>query len=696
MPHLLYEIGTEELPAGYLRPALDQLRRTAAKELAEADLAHGEALVTGTPRRLALFIRDLAESQPDSDEEVMGPPAKAAFDADGNPTRAAEGFARKQGAEVSSILRKDTPRGEYCVVRRRRTGRAAAELLAEILPRLTRQIAFPKSMLWPGADKPFARPIRSLLALFGSEVIAFSVCGVHTGRTVEAHAILDNERLTVESADYEAYRELLRQHHVVVDMAEREKDIRQSINKALAQFGGTLCEEELLAEVANLVQYPSVAVGSFDREFLEVPAAVIEAAMMEHQRYFPVRNGSGALQPNFIVVSDRGPEPSDLIRIGNEQVLKARLADARFFYQVDRKKPLAERVDALQRVQFLKGLGAYRDKCNRLVQLVSHVAAALGLEAEATAHAERAALLCKADLITDMVGEFPKLQGEVGRIYAINDGEPEAVGRAILEHYLPKSADGALPQTSAGCALSLAEKLDNLISCFAMGLIPTGSADPYALRRQSQAVLRLIDNSGAHLKLSALLQAAQALLPQPQREATGAAPRLLEFIRDRLFQMSLDLGAQHDLINAALAAGWEDVVDFHMRLRALRQLSAAACWPALVSAVERTFNISKDAPEGATPEPGLYAEELEKELGALYQEHRAQIELLQADRKYEEASRRFAEVFAGPLHIFFDNVFVNVDDEAVRNNRIALLRAINRLYSERIADLSQIVTGVEK
>ena len=295
-----------------------------------------------------------------------------------------------------------------------------------------------------------------------------------------------------------------------------------------------------------------------------------------------------------------------------------------------------------------------------------------------------------------MVGEFPKLQGEVGRIYALRDGEPAEVAEAIFEHYLPRSANGDLPATPAGRALSLAEKFDNLTSCFALGLIPTGSADPYALRRQAQAALRILEECGQHLDISSLISSALELLPDPQCNSGEAIPRLLEFLRDRLFQISLERAAPHDLINAVLASGFEDVVDFWLRLNALRKLSEKSGWQELVIAVERTYNISKNAVQGGSVDPALFDEPLEKELWSLVQVNQLEIENLESERKYVEASRKYAEVFARPLHQFFEDVFVNVDNEKIRNNRLQLLRHINRLYSERIADLSQIVTGVHK
>jgi glycyl-tRNA synthetase beta chain len=704
MADLLYEIGAEEIPAGYIAPALEQLARALGRELDSARLSHGAIRTAGTPRRLVVAASNVAERQADSEAEALGPSVKAAFDAQGNPTKAAEGFARSQGIAVSEILRKETPRGIYCSARKRVKGRSAAEILAETLPKITLEISFPKSMVWlsgpfgkaQGRERSFARPVRSLLALLGTQVVPFTLFEVASGRTTEGHPILCPGRIELRDADFESYKKLLRDHLVVVDIAERKAAIRGDVEKALRRFGGPLCEENLLDEVTNLVQWPSVAVCDFDPAFLQVPAPAVEAAMMEHQRYFPVRDAAGALLPHFLVVSDRGPEHEALIRAGNERVLRARLADAQFFDAQDRKVRLADRVEALKGVAFLKGLGNYFDKTQRLERLTKIVAEHLGLNDRDAVFAVRAARLCKADLLTEMVGEFPALQGEVGRICALRDGEPPEVADAIAGHYLPRSADGPLPESPAGRALSVAEKLDNLASCFAAGLIPSGSADPYALRRQSQGILRIVEASQRHFEISTLIRDALKGLPDPHCRAEAAAPKAMEFLKDRLFQMALDRGAPHDLIHAALAPGFEDICDFRLRLDALRSLSAEPCWPGLVTAVERTYNISKALAENVEVAPALFSEPLEKELWSRFETHRAEIERLQAGREYAEAGRRYAELFADPLHEFFEKVFVNVEEADVRANRLMLLRRINRLFSAKFADLSQIVTGVRK
>ncbi len=697
MPDLLYEIGAEEIPAGYIAPALEQLAASAARELGEARLTHGAIRTAATPRRLTLHVAGVADRQPDAEEDALGPSVKAAFDAQGAPTKAALGFARAQGVEPAQLLRKMTPRGEYCYVRKRLQGRPAAEVLAEILPRITLAIGFPKSMVWLPERKPFARPVRSLLALLGDAVIPFTLFGVVSGRRTEGHPILSPGPIEIPRADLTAYREALRARCVIVDGVERKALIRREIESACAGLGRVPDDvfERLLDEVTNLVQYPSVTRCAFHAEFLDVPDMVTKAAMTEHQRYFPIEGPDGRLRAHFLVVSDRGPEQAGLIRHGNEKVLHARLSDAQFFDRKDRDLNLSGHIEGLRGVAFLKGLGSYYDKTQRLAALVDALAEALGADAGTAATARQAAALCKADLLTEIVGEFPALQGEISRVYAAREGHPEAVGTAIAEHYMPRAADGALPASPAGTLLSLAEKLDNMIGCFALGLLPSGSQDPYALRRQSQAALRIIERTGRRVALKPLLRRAQALLPKPHCDAPEAVDRLADFLRDRLFQTALDRGAPHDLARAALGAGHDDICDFLARLDALRGLSQDAGWPELVAAVERTGNISRGAPEGGAIDPALFAEPLERDLGERLARRGREIEDLETQGRYAEASRLYAQVFGPTLHEFFSKVFVNVDDAPVRANRLRLLREINRLYTARIADLSQIVTGTQ-
>ena len=693
MPDLLLEVGTEELPASYIRPALTQMARAVCSTLEDARLVCGRPRTAGTPRRLAVWLPDIPARQADVEVELTGPPAKVAFDNSGRPTRAAMGFARAHGLTVDDVVRVQTPKGEYCAVRKSESGRAAADILADMIPRVLEGVGFPKSMRWPEAAPAFGRPIRWLVALLGEEVVPCDSFGVSSGRVTEGHPFLAPGELTIASADWEAYKERLRQARVVVDMDERRAEIRAQIDAALAEFGGKMQEEWLLEEVVGLVQCPQVLVGRFAEEFLAVPSAAVVSAMTEHQRYFPVRDAGGSLCPSFLVVSDRGDIGVETIRRGNERVLHARLSDARFFYEQDRARCLADYVPATEGRVFLKGLGNYRDKTQRLALLVKSVCEALGYDETVGAVAARAALLCKADLVTAMVGEFAKLQGVMGGIYADEDQEPAGVGTAVAEHYLPRAAEDGLPGTDAGRALSLAEKLDNLCGCFSLGLVPSGSQDPYALRRQSQAILRMAEESGRFFGLGELVRSALDLLPAQADKSAETHAKALGFLRDRLQQLALDRSVPHDLVQAALAVDAERVTDFWLRLNALSALSAEPVWTGLVAVVERTHNISREAPDGEV-NADLFSQDEERALWETYGAQRDVILGLQAERKYADAARRYAGAFSQPVHRFFESVFVNVDDSALRVNRLRLVKAVHLLFAEKVADLSLITTGI--
>ncbi len=765
MSSLLFEIGTEEIPAGYIRPALRSMEEHFREALSEKRLSATNVITTATPRRLTLFAEGLPEAQSDVETLVQGPPARIAFDANGKPTKAAIGFAAAQGAKVADVQLRETERGSYCCVVKREKGRPVAEVLPEILTDVARSIPFPKSMRWQKSPERFARPVRNVVAMLDDKCLPLRIFGLHAVRETPGHPFLAPAPVSLERADYHEYCARLKQAFVLVDMKDREKAIRDmlvekfeavvSANDRLttrkiqnpksnlsaaaeiqnAPSGdeglpdeivtGSLFDPELLAEVVMLVEWPSLVMGSFDEAFLSVPAPVLKAAMMEHQRYFPIPNAAGDLQPRFLTIANRTGDPSDAIREGNERVLSARLSDAKYFWEADARLTLAQRVESLSQIQFLAGLGTYKDKAHRLVQLVNWIAQKSGLKPDVKAHAERAALLCKSDLLTEMVGEFPSLQGTVGCLYARRESEPEAVAQAIGEHYQPKGAGDDLPASPAGKLVALAEKMDNLAGGFAIGLAPTGSQDPYALRRQAQAAIRLTEQL-PDLRLDEMADKALALIASDncrnaKDESTKSEIRnpkqiqnptcppgrkskiqneearavLVEFLKDRLYQLCLDRGAPHDIARAAMASGWANVGDLFERLRVLQALSARPEWQDLVILVERTHNIGKNAPAGEVDESAL-AQSEEKELWRVYKQNHDSIRALIEKRDYEAGALRFAQVFAAPVHLFFEKVFVNVDDARLRNNRLAMMKKINLLFSERIADLSQIVTGVIK
>ncbi len=689
MPDLLYEIGTEEVPAGYLLPALQQLAEEVRSRLRALHLEPAGLRTAGTPRRMTLFAEGLPERQPARTVRTVGPPAHVAY-SDGEPTPAARGFARSQGVGLEELRVEETEKGPYVVVVREEPGRAAAELLPDLLREATAAVTFPKSMRWEPSGFSFARPIRRIVALLEGAVLPLSLGGVEAGRLTQGHPFLTPEDIELERADFADYVDRLREHHVRVDFEERRETIRRQIDALMRPHGSRLEDEALLAEVTNLVEWPHTVEGRFDESFLNVPDPVLTAAMKEHQRYFPVRDGEGRLLARFVTVTNRTAREGELVREGNERVLLARLEDARFYWEHDRGRKLEDLVERLRDVVFLAGLGDNLQRTERLEGLSVRIARAMGRGGgeASVGHVRRAAHLCKADLLTGLVGEFPSLQGVVGRELALRQGEPEPVARAIAEHYLPAGADDGLPESPEGCALALADKLDVIVGCFALGLLPKGSQDPYALRRNALGILLIIEQKGLQLHLGELVEMARVVAAGHEINCDEeTAGQIREFFRDRLYHAALERGFRHDHVRAVLTAGFDDVLDFWRRLEALQKCARRNWWPDLVELVDRTYRIQRDVDRVAPVEEDLLEEPLEKQLAAALREHRPQIAGLFADGDYVAAADRYCSTFARPVHDFFEEVFVNVEDEAVRRNRKSLCAWIYRLFAERFADL---------
>ncbi|MBI2194820.1 MAG: glycine--tRNA ligase subunit beta [Planctomycetes bacterium] len=693
MPDLLVELGTEEMPADAIAPALAAWRKETEAVLAAQRLPAASWRVAATPRRLVLHAAGIPEVQPGTVQEHSGPPKSAAFDAEGRPTRVAEGFARKQGVPVSEIQFRNTARGEYCFAVRRIEGRDAHEILSEVLPAVIARLPFTKSMTWRDPSQRFVRPVRTIAALFGPKVIPFESWGIRSGREVLGHPFLSPGPLSLESAEFDAYRERLRERKVIVDPGERRSIIEGQLEGLLAKYGVGHGQPALLEEVTNLVEWPQAIEGGFSEEFLRVPGEVVEAAMMEHQRYFPVHDRGGRLVNRFIVISNREGDPRGRIRAGNERVLRARLADARFFWEEDRKTRLADRVEGLKSVLYQEKLGSYHDRAGRIAAMAACLGRSQGLPAAELEKLGRAAWLCKADLLTQMVYEFPALQGVMGREYATADGEPTEVAQAIEEHYRPRQAGGNLPESALGTLLALAEKVDTIGACFAAGLAPTASQDPYGLRRQTLGIIRIVLEKKLSLALTPLFQHELALLPESLGARADLLVEIRNFIRDRLYHFSLDAGYRYDLVHAVLAAGFDDLLDFWARLDAVTALSAEPEWPALVEVVERTCKIARGAAIAGEPEEGLLREQPERRVFEVYQRHGAEIEKLFRAGDYRSGARLYHRVFAQTVHDFFDKVFVNVEDAGVRQNRLKLMRAVHRLFADRVANLVQVVLG---
>ncbi len=675
------EIGTEELPVSDLASALAQLKESVPALLADLRLAHGDIQVMGTPRRLAVIVADLAPRQADEEIIVKGPPAKVAFDAAGQPTRAAEGFARAQGVDVRALEVREMDGGRYVVAVKPQRGRPATEVLAQALPGLIAGLRFAKTMRWNATNVAFSRPIRWLVALFGDQVIPFTYAGVASGRTSRGSRPSGSPDIVIQSAA--TYVRQIAENGILLDPDERRARIAAQVAALAAEVGGQVPEDpELLDEVTHLVEQPTALRGSFEATYLRLPRDVLITVMKKHQRYFPIVK-DGRLLPYFITVRNGDDSYLDIVRQGNEEVIRARFADAEFFYAHDTQQPLEAYIPRLETLTFQERLGSMRAKAGRITALVEPLAAWLGLSEEETATARRAAALCKADLVTRMVIEFTSLQGVMGREYARLSGEPEAVATAILEHYLPRFAGDRLPQTRPGLVVGLADRLDSLAGLFAVGLAPTGSADPYGLRR---AALGLIQNLLAHrvsLDLRQALQEAARHLPVAVDPA--ALDQALEFIQGRLRGVLLDAGLRYDVVEAAIA---ERGANPYRAQEAALQLSrwvARPEWPALLAAYSRCVRITRDERQLHPLDPARFQHPSEARLYEAYAACRARVT---SDSSVDAFFTAFMPLLE-PITQYFIDVLVMHEDPEVRANRLGLLQRIAAL-PQGIVDLSRL------
>jgi glycyl-tRNA synthetase beta chain len=685
---LLLEIGTEEIPARFLPPVLEEMAATFRKMLELERIEVGEILTWGTPRRLALVAREVANAQAEVTQEIIGPPKAVAVDAASNPTPAAAGFARAQGVTVADLIEVDTPRGVYLAVQKSTAGRPTAERLPELLPGFILGLSFPKSMRWGSETITFARPIHWILARYGGAVVPFELGDVVSGGVTYGHRFLAPE--AIEVADSQAYVAALRKARVIVDPVERRTLLMEELARAAAGVNGEVVPNPgLLEENTFLVEYPSVVVGNFEDKFLALPDEVLITSMREHQRYFSLRDRDGRLLPHFIAVNNTLTRNPEVVRQGHERVLRARLSDAMFFFQEDAKTPLENRVDALKGVVFHSLLGTSYEKMARFRELAVRLARQLAPELEE--EVGRAAILCKADITTEMVGEFPSLQGQMGRQYARLSGEPPEVAEALFTHYLPRHADDELPPDRIGALVGLADRLDTICGCFGVGLSPTGTADPYGLRRHALAVIRIVRSQALHPDLVETVAAALELLREKiSRPMEETALEVLDFFQTRLQHLLLAEGFDHETITAVLAAGCRDVVDAADKVRALAEVRRSPEFPALAAAFKRVINIAQGAEPGeVTP---LLFEDPEENL--LYESTESmELEVTGAleQRDYPGVCRALARL-KGPVDAFFDKVLVMAEDAKLRRNRLALLLRISRTFL-LMADFSKITTS---
>ena len=683
---LLIEIGTEELPPKALRRLSLAFADEMAKGLEGASIEPEKIHVYATPRRLALLLKALPTAQSDRETTRRGPAVAAAFDDEGCATQAAIGFAKSCGVEVEELDQLETKKGSWLSFRAIEKGQPTTALIPDLVSRALAALPIPKRMRWGDRDEEFVRPVHWVVLLFGDEVIDATILGIKAGRSTHGHRFHHPEAIYL--AEPEAYLPILEtEGHVLADYAARQEAIRaQVIEQANTLGGEAIVDDELLNEVTALVEWPVAISGRFDEAFLEVPSEALISSMQDHQKYFPVVDAEGKLLPHFITVANLISTDPAQIQAGNERVIRPRLADAAFFWNQDRKQPLEERADRLRSMVFQKQLGTLFDKKERISELAGRIAKLIG---DQPGHAERAAQLCKCDLLTNMVNEFPELQGIMGRYYATHDGEADAVAIAIEEHYLPRFAGDDLPATATGQAVALADRLDSMVGIFATGQQPTGVKDPFALRRAALGVIRICIEQQLDLDLETLLNAAADALEQ-KIDARSAVNDVFVYIMDRLLGYYQDKGVDTDLIDAVLATRPTRLLDLDRRIKACQAFRSLPEASSLAAANKRISNILKKTDEDIPGQVDIsqLVDNAEKELATVLNELNTEVVPLMEAGDYTPALTRLAALRES-VDAFFDEVMVMVDDDALRANRLALLRNLSSLFL-RVADLSRL------
>jgi len=688
--NLLFEIGAEEIPASYIQPALDQMKAAAEAFCQEHRLEHGTIRAEGTPRRLVLLVSGLGERQEDRDEEIMGPSVKVAFSSEGQPTQVAVGFAKGKGVDVAGLLVKGTPKGDYVFAKVHQAGRFTYELLEDWLPHLVQKLAFPKSMRWgEGGPLRFARPISWLCALYGSRVLKFKLEHIQSGALTRGHRFLAPAPIKLKNAD--EFEKKLAAAHVVLGAQARHDELLAQLEKAAQKIGRLVRDEELLGVVANLLEKPYVLAGAFDPAYLVLPKSVIIKVLREHQFAFAVEQADASLAPVFLATTNGIEKNLAAIREGNARVIRARLEDAKFFYTEDQRVTLESRLEDLKTVVWHEKLGSVYERVERMQILAGWIADRLAPAAKTDAI--RAARLCKSDLVTLMVGEkeFTSLQGEMGGIYARLAGESVAVSHAIADHYRPRFAGDEVPASPAGRCVALADKMDELVGSFGIGLVPSGSQDPYALRRKASGIVAMLRVPGATLSLSELLEAALHLYPQgrlttPARELIA---QISDFLRARLENALSEAGYEASLVSAVAASRWDGVAEAFQRAEALRRVMDTDSFPLVVQAFSRVTNILEKAGDVKPVREDLLAEGPEKTLWERYLALRPVVERHCVQGAFLQAFETLAGLRT-PIDAFFNDVLVMAEDPLVRSNRLSLLAQMAQTIG-LIADFRKLV-----
>ncbi len=692
MPTLLLEVGAEEIPAGYIVPALEAMAANLKKKLSAARIAYGEARTYGTPRHLSVLIEDVATRQKTVTSELQGPPQKVAFDDDGNPTVAGQKFAEKVGLDVSKLTVKTTKKGAYVCAKVVERGLTTRTILKQILPEVILSTPFPKTMRWADLDISFARPIHSVLALLGPQVVSFQIGNIKSGRTTFGHSFMHPKKIKI--ADPAEYIHNLAKVKVMIDIESRKQATASEIEAAAAAVGGNvLRDDELLDIVTNLVEYPVATAGRFDDDFLNIPQEILITAMREHQKYFAVVDGAGKLMPYFIAVNNTRTKDLKLVAKGHERVLRARLADAQFFYQSDEKALFDPWNKRLEGVLFQAELGTLADKVNRVKSIAGKLAASISSDTGFEKRVVRAAELCKADLVSQVVVEFPKLQGVMGRVYAKVANEPQDVAAAIEEHYRPTYSGGRLPETSTGAVLAIADKLDSICGCFSVGLKPTGASDPYALRRQGIGIINIMLSKKFSVSLNQMIvQALQPFADKAQSSIDAIAADIYTFLSNRMSRQLTDEGFSKDVIAAIISTRVDSVPDVWSRVKALQGLKGAPDFEPLAVAFKRVVNIIRKAEDvsEASVNEALFQHASEKDLLAAFTTVQAGA-LGHLDAGRFEAGLLAIASLRDPVDAFFDGVLVMAEETDIRRNRLALLGAIAGLFN-KFADFTKLLT----
>ena len=683
--YLLLEIGVEELPSRFGQTTLDQIENNLSKLLKEERVNFDNIDKYATPRRLTFVIKNLADKASDLEEEVKGPAKKIAVDEEGNFTKPALGFMKSKGLDPENVYFKQVGNAEYLFGTIKQSGKETAEILKNIIPTAIKNVTFPKAMRWGGKNMRFARPIRWMVALLNDNVLDVNLEGIKASNVTKGHRFLGEREFEVNSV--EDYFEKLEKNYIILDQHKRKAMIKEQAIEVANSLGGEVeLDDDLLEEITFLVEYPTAFYGEFEEDYVKLPKEVVTTPMKEHQRYFPVSK-DGKLLPYFIAVRNGDSHRIDIVKAGNEKVLKARLADALFFYKEDTKKPLESFVDKLQTVVFQAKLGTVYDKSLRIDKLSQTILNELNMS-ESAKNTQRAAKLCKADLVTNMVFEFTELQGIMGRDYAKVGGENEEVCQAIFEHYLPRYAGDILPETNAGIALSIADKLDSIAGFFAIGIKPSGSQDPYALRRQALGILSILLDKKLSVNLNNLINAALDNYSNLEFNKEEVASQIVEFFVVRVKNLFKDLGIRYDVIDAVLNNNLNDISDIHTRALELNRWLQKDELVEMLTAFNRVSTLAQKATIDIVKEE-LLKEDAEIKLYNGFKEIKLNVESLLVDKKYNEALDAFATL--RPLvDNLFDNVMVMDKDESVKENRLGLLKQI---YSTMltICDLSKIV-----